>query len=62
MGRLIGQSSAKADIPKSAPLSPQDLIATLFQVLDVPQDLTFKDGSGRPVPMIDSGKPIAELF
>jgi hypothetical protein len=27
----------------------------------VPQDLHYKDPSGRPTPMIDGGKPIAEL-
>ena len=49
-------------MPKTAPIGPQDLMATMFQVLGVPQDLSYKDGSGRPVPMIDKGTPIAELF
>ncbi len=62
MGQIIGQSSAKADVPKTTPISPQDLMATLFQVLGVPLDLSFKDGTGRPISMIESGKPIEELF
>ena len=56
-----GESSAKAEVPKSKPISPQDLMATVFHVLDIPQDLHFTDPSGRPSPMIDGGKPIAEL-
>ena len=61
-GQIVGQSSAKGDVPKSAPIHPQDLMATMFCVLGVPQDLSFKDSSGRHVPMLDVGKPINELF
>jgi hypothetical protein len=61
MGQVIGESNAKAEIPKSTPITPQDLMATVFHVLGIPQELHYKDQSGRPVPMIDGGKPIAEL-
>jgi hypothetical protein len=61
MGQVVGESSAKAEVPKSTPISPQDLMATVFHVLGLPQDLQFQDPSGRPVRMVDSGKPIAEL-
>jgi hypothetical protein len=61
MGQVIGESSAKAEIPKTTPITPQDLMATVFHVLGVPLDLHFQDPTGRPVPMIDGGKPIAEL-
>ncbi len=61
MGQVVGQSSEKAEVPKSTPITPQDLMATVFHVLGIPQDLHFKDPTGRPTPMIVSGKPIAEL-
>ncbi len=61
MGQLVGESSAKAEVPKSKPITPQDLMATIFHVLGIDQDLHYKDGTGRPVPMIDGGKPISEL-
>jgi hypothetical protein len=61
MGQVIGESNAKAEVPKTTPITPQDLMATVFQVLGLPQDLHYKDQSGRPVPMINGGKPIAEL-
>jgi hypothetical protein len=60
MGQVVGESSAKAEIPKTTPITPQDLMATVFQVLGLPQDLHYKDPTGRPVPMVD-GRPIAEL-
>jgi hypothetical protein len=61
MGQVVGESTAKAEIPKTTPITPQDLMATVFHVIGVPQDLHYKDQSGRPTPMIDGGKPIAEL-
>ena len=61
MGQVVGESTAKAEVPKTKPITPQDLMATVFHVLGLPQDLQFKDQSGRPMPMINGGKPIAEL-
>ncbi len=61
MGQAVGQSSAKAEVPKSTPITPQDLMATVFHVLGIPQDLQYRDQSGRPTSMIVGGKPIAEL-
>src|SRR5205823_11059733 len=62
MGQVIGESNAKAEVPKTTPITPQDLMATVFHVLGLPQELHYKDMSGRPTPMIDGGKPIAELI
>jgi len=61
MGQVIGESSSKAEMPKSVPISPQDLMATVFHVLGLPLDLHYTDPTGRPTPMVDGGKPIAEL-
>ena len=61
MGQVVGESNAKAEVPKTTPITPQDLMATVFHVLGMPQDLHYKDPSGRPTPMVDGGKPIAEL-
>jgi hypothetical protein len=61
MGQVVGESSEKAEVPKSRPITPQDLMATVFHVLGIPQDLHYKDQAGRPTPMLDGGKVIAEL-
>jgi hypothetical protein len=61
MGQVVGDSTAKAEVPKTTPITPQDLMATVFHVLGVPQDLHYKDPTGRPTTMISGGKPIAEL-
>jgi uncharacterized protein (DUF1501 family) len=61
MGQVIGESSEKAEVPKTQPIGPQDLMATVFHVLGLPQDLQYKDPTGRPTPMVNGGKVIAEL-
>lgn len=61
MGQVVGQSSEKAEYPKSTPITPQDLMATVFHVLGLPRDLHYKDPTGRPTPMVVGGKPIASL-
>lgn len=60
-GQVVGESSAKAEVPKSRPITPQDLAATIFHVLGLPLDQHFTDPAGRPIGMIDGGKPIPEL-
>jgi hypothetical protein len=62
MGQVIGESSSKAEVPKSEPITPQDLSATLFHVLGIDRDLHFNDPGGRPTPMIENGQAIAELI
>ncbi len=60
-GQVVGESSSKVEVPASAPISPQDMMATIFSVLGLDRDLQFQDPAGRPTPMINNGKPIREL-
>jgi hypothetical protein len=61
MGQVVGESAAKVDVPKTRPISPQDLMATVFHVLGIDRRVQFIDQAGRPVYMIENGKPIEEL-
>jgi hypothetical protein len=61
MGQVVGQSARKADIPHTRPIRPQDLMATVFQVLGVEPKTQFVNQAGRPVYMLEDGQPIAEL-
>ena len=61
MGQVVGESAEKADVPKTTPITPQDLMATVFQVLDLDHRIQFTNQAGRPTYMIETGKPIAEL-
>lgn len=61
MGQVIGESASKVDVPKSKPITPQDLLATIFEVLDIPQKIQFPSNAGRPTFMNERGAPIPEL-
>jgi hypothetical protein len=60
-GRVVGESDAKGAFPKSNPKSPQDVLATLYRHLGVDTTAQYTDASGRPHPVLPSGKPIDEL-
>jgi hypothetical protein len=61
MGQVVGESNARAEVPRTTPITPQDLMATVFHVLGMPEGLHFTDPTGRPVPMINGGRKIREL-
>jgi hypothetical protein len=61
VGQVIGESSAKAEVPHSGLVTPQDLMATVFRVMGIARETSFDDPSGRPIPMLADGKPIAGL-
>lgn len=61
MGQVVGESNARAEVPRTTPITPQDLMATVFHVLGIPQGTHYTDPTGRPVPMINGGRAIREL-
>jgi hypothetical protein len=61
MGQVVGESADKVDVPKTTPITPQDLMATVFHVLDFDRRIQFTNQAGRPTYMIETGKPIEEL-
>ncbi|MBQ17245.1 MAG: hypothetical protein CMJ65_08980 [Planctomycetaceae bacterium] len=61
VGQVIGQSSPKAEVPRTGLVTPQDLMATVFHVLGITPDTAFEDPAGRPTRMLEAGKTIAGL-
>ncbi|MGE3821545.1 MAG: DUF1501 domain-containing protein [Isosphaeraceae bacterium] len=61
-GRIVGASEPRGGEVVERPVTPQDLLATIYQSLGIPLDLHFPDASGRPVSIVGAGKPIQELF
>jgi len=62
MGQVIGESTAKAEVPKSTPIHPKDVMATIFHVLGIDPQTQLVDQSGRPQYLLpDGAKPIREL-
>jgi hypothetical protein len=61
-GITVGSTTAKAEVPKDRPLTPNDLWATVFRHLGIDYNRTsFLDNTGRPMPMLPYGDAIGEL-
>jgi hypothetical protein len=61
-GQIVGSTNRLGEEPKDRPLRPGDIHHTIYQVLGVDPSIHFLDHSGRPIPAIDHGAPIAELL
>lgn len=61
-GRLIGASEPRGGKVSERPVSPQDVLATLYQALGISLETHYEDASGRPVSIVGAGKPIQELL
>jgi hypothetical protein len=60
-GQVVGATNSRGEHPKERPLTPQDLLATVYRHLGIDQHFEFRDFSGRPIPILAGGAPIAEL-
>jgi hypothetical protein len=60
-GRVIGASGARGEYPQERPLTPQDLIVTLYHRLGIDPEIAFTNRSGRPIPIGSNGQVIDEL-
>ncbi len=61
-GQIIGSTTAKGEVPKDRPLTPNDLWATMYRHLGINPEWTFPDHNGRPMPILPYGDPITELL
>ena len=61
MGQMIGTTDARAEYPTSRAVGPQDVLATMYQVLGIDYRHEFYDAARRPIPVLNEGRPIAEL-
>jgi hypothetical protein len=62
MGQAVGTSSARGEYPKDRPYKVPQLLATIYQALGIDPSLTFPNGSGRPMYILDDRQPVTELL
>jgi uncharacterized protein (DUF1501 family) len=60
-GVVVGKTNPKAEYPVLRALKPEALLATIYHQLGINANDTFKDHTGRPVPILDDPTPIKEL-
>jgi Protein of unknown function (DUF1501) len=62
MGQIIGATNSRGEFPTERRMTPNDLWATMFAHLGIDHNHTFVDHTGRPMPILPYGTPIAELL
>jgi len=61
-GQVVGSTNALGEYPKTRPLTPNDLWATVYRHLGIDPLATINDFSGRPQILLPFGEPIKELI
>ena len=61
-GRVVGASDARAAYPSERPVSPKDILHTIYHLLGVDPERTIPDRLGRPIPLVAQGSVVRELL
>lgn len=62
MGKVIGSTNARGEVPQDRPLRPVDFLATVYRFLGIDTRREFLDHTGRPLAILPDGEPIRELI
>jgi len=61
-GIVVGATNKKGEHPVDRALSPPDVLATVYRQLGIDTKRQFFNTAGRPISILGSGEPIAELL
>ena len=62
MGQAIGTSSARGEYAKDRPYKIPSVLSTLYGAMGIDPALTFPNGTGRPMYVLDEREPVTELL
>jgi hypothetical protein len=62
MGQAVGASTEKGERPKDNPLSVPRVLSTIYRALGIDPAVTFNNGAGRPMYILDEREPVKELL
>ncbi len=61
-GHVFGASDKIGGLPSSNPVTPADVVATIYHCLGVPKDLELRDNLDRPFALVPWGEVIADML
>lgn len=61
-GMVHGTTDKQAAYPASHPVSPADLVATIYHLLGIDPHLMVPDRTGRPMPIAHGGEPVKAVL
>jgi hypothetical protein len=62
MGQAVGASTEKGERPKDNPVNAPRLLSTIYRAIGVDPSMTFNNGAGRPMYILDDREPVKELL
>ncbi len=61
-GTVVGATDREAGYPKQDPVSPKDVLRTVYHLLGVDAETHLTDREGRPVPLVSGGEVVRGLL
>jgi hypothetical protein len=62
MGQVVGATNARGEEPSVRAMNSNCLLATIYHRFGIDVSQIYHDRAGRPIPILQEGKPIAELL
>ena len=62
MGQVVGSSSARGEYPKDRPCKVPHVLSTIYHALGIDPAMTFNNGAGRPMYVLDERAKLDELI
>jgi hypothetical protein len=61
-GRVVGKSDKIAGAVAERPVSPKDVLATLYHLMGIDPETQLRDRTGRPLPLVAGGSVVTEML
>ena len=62
MGQAVGASTARGERPKDRPYSASQVLSTVYKAIGIDTSMTFPNGFGRPMYVLDDRETVRELL
>jgi len=61
-GRVVGRTDRHGGTVTERPVSPKDVLATVYHLLGIDPETTLTDRTGRPMPLVPDGHVVTEML
>ncbi|MGV3723615.1 MAG: DUF1501 domain-containing protein, partial [Actinomycetota bacterium] len=61
-GAVIGKTDAQAGYPEERPVSPKDVLCTIYHLLGIDPHSTILDPQQRPLPLVEDGEVMWDML
>ncbi len=61
MTQVVGRTNALGEFVTDTPVSPSDIVATIYTVMGVNLHTWYRAQDGRPIELCPDGKPVREI-